>query len=57
LNRFYRQRPDSLASIGFNHFFVHPTTMWVPRALRHDVLRRFAETVAPELSPEFSKAA
>ena len=48
---------EKLASIGFNHFIVHPATVGVPRDLRHDVLRRFAETVAPEFSPGFSKAA
>lgn len=51
------EQVEKLASIGFNHFIVHPATVGVPRALRHDVLRRFAETVAPEFSPEFSKTA
>jgi alkanesulfonate monooxygenase SsuD/methylene tetrahydromethanopterin reductase-like flavin-dependent oxidoreductase (luciferase family) len=48
---------EKLAAIGFNHIIVHPATVGVPRALRHDVLRRFAETVAPEFSPAFAKAA
>ena len=48
---------EKLAAIGFNHFIVHPSTVGVPRALRHDVLRRFAKTVAPEFSPAFAKAA
>ena len=51
------EQVEKLAAIGFNHIIVHPSTVGVPRALRHDVLRRFAETVAPEFSPTFAKAA
>lgn len=48
---------EKLAAIGFNHIIVHPTTVGVPRALRHDVWRRFAADVAPEFSPDFARAA
>ncbi len=51
------EQVEKLASIGFNHIIVHPATVGVPRALRHDVLKRFAENVAPEFSPSFAKAA
>jgi len=51
------ERVEKLAEIGFNHIIVHPATVGVPRALRHDVLRRFAETVAPHFSPGFTRAA
>jgi len=51
------EQVETLAAIGFNHMIVQPATVGVPRALRHDVLRRFAETVAPEFSSAFSKAA
>ena len=51
------ERVEKLSAIGFNHIIVHPSTVGVPRALRHDVFRRFAETVAPEFSSAFAKAA
>ncbi len=51
------EQVEKLAAIGFNHIIVHPATVGVPRDLRHDVLRRFAETIAPEFSPAFAKAA
>ena len=51
------EQVEKLAAIGFNHIIVHPATVGVPRALRHDVLRRFAKSVAPEFSSAFSKAA
>ena len=51
------EQVEKLAAIGFNHIIVHPSTVGVPRALRHDVFRRFAETVAPEFSSAFAKAA
>ncbi len=51
------EQVEKLAAIGFNHIIVHPATVGVPRALRHDVLRRFAKSVAPEFSSDFANAA
>lgn len=44
---------ERLRSIGFNHIMVHPATVGIPRNVRHDTLRRFATTVAPEFSDAF----
>ncbi len=51
------EQVEKLAAIGFNHIIVHPATVGVPRALRHDVWRRFATDVAPAFSPAFASAA
>ena len=45
---------EALRDIGFNHIMVHPATVGVPRAVRHDTLRRFATTVAPQFSDHFA---
>ena len=44
---------ERLRDIGFNHIMIHPATVGVPRAVRHDTLRRFATAVAPEFSDAF----
>jgi alkanesulfonate monooxygenase SsuD/methylene tetrahydromethanopterin reductase-like flavin-dependent oxidoreductase (luciferase family) len=48
---------EKLRDIGFNHIMVHPATVGVPRAVRHDTLKRFASEVAPRFSPGFAAAA
>ena len=47
---------EKLVGIGFNHIIVHPATVGVPRELRHEVLKQFAEKVGPEFTTNFSKA-
>lgn len=44
---------EKLRAIGFNHIMVHPATVGVPRAVRHDTLARFAAEVAPNFSGTF----
>lgn len=39
--------------IGFDSFIIHVATYGVPRALRHDLLARFAREVAPVFAPKF----
>jgi alkanesulfonate monooxygenase SsuD/methylene tetrahydromethanopterin reductase-like flavin-dependent oxidoreductase (luciferase family) len=46
---------EKLVGIGFNHIIVHPATVGVPRELRHEVLKQFAEKVGPEFTTNFSK--
>ncbi len=48
---------ERLRDIGFNHIMVHPATVGIPRELRHDTLKRFAATVAPEFSGKFRATA
>jgi alkanesulfonate monooxygenase SsuD/methylene tetrahydromethanopterin reductase-like flavin-dependent oxidoreductase (luciferase family) len=48
---------EKLRAIGFNHIMVHPATVGVPRAVRHDTLKRFATAVAPEFSKAFTTPA
>lgn len=50
------EQVEKLAAIGFNHIIVQPATVGVPRAVRHDALRRFAADVAPEFSSAFASA-
>lgn len=47
---------ERLRDIGFNHIMVHPATVGIPRELRHDTLKRFAEAVAPQFSSKFRGA-
>lgn len=47
---------ERLRDIGLNHIMVHPATVGIPRELRHDTLKLFAETVAPQFSPKFRGA-
>ena len=51
------EQVEKLKAIGLNYMIVHPATVGVPRKLRQEVLIRFAQTVAPEFAPGFSKAA
>ena len=51
------RRVEELAAIGFNHIVIHPATLGIPRAIRHDTLAHFATTVAPEFSATFRPAA
>ena len=37
--------------IGFNSFVIQVATVGIPRAVRHEMLARFATEVAPEFSP------
>jgi alkanesulfonate monooxygenase SsuD/methylene tetrahydromethanopterin reductase-like flavin-dependent oxidoreductase (luciferase family) len=37
--------------IGFNCFVVQVATVGIPRAVRHEMLTRFATEVAPEFAP------
>ncbi|MGE0094760.1 MAG: LLM class flavin-dependent oxidoreductase, partial [Alphaproteobacteria bacterium] len=39
--------------IGFDSFIIQVATYGVPRALRHDLLSRFAQEVAPAFAPKF----
>ena len=48
---------EKLRDIGFNHIMVHPATVGVPRAVRHDTLKRFATDVAPRFTAQFASAA
>lgn len=48
---------EKLREIGFNHIMVHPATVGVPRAVRHDTLKRFAAEVAPRFSDAFAAPA
>ena len=47
---------ERLRNTGFNHIMVYPATGGIPRELRHDTLKLFAETVAPQFSSKFRGA-
>ena len=51
------ERVERLVALGFDYIIVHAATIGVPRATRHDALRRFATSVAPEFSSAFHAAA
>lgn len=43
-------RIQAYIDLGFNKFVIHAATVGVPRAVRHDVLKRFAAEVAPNFT-------
>jgi len=52
-----RRQVARYAEAGFDRIVVQTAYAGVPRALRHESLRRFAREVAPEFSARFRKAA
>ena len=48
-----RRQVQAYLDIGFNYFIIQVATYGVPRAVRHDMLRRFATEIAPEFSARF----
>ncbi|MDA0705008.1 MAG: LLM class flavin-dependent oxidoreductase [Proteobacteria bacterium] len=48
-----RRQVQVYIDIGFNRFIIQVATYGVPRAVRHEMLRRFATDVAPEFSDRF----
>jgi alkanesulfonate monooxygenase SsuD/methylene tetrahydromethanopterin reductase-like flavin-dependent oxidoreductase (luciferase family) len=43
------RRVRQLADLGFNYFVISNATYGVPRAVRHETIRLFAEEVMPRL--------
>jgi len=50
-----RRQVEAYIEIGFNRFIIQVATYGVPRAVRHDMLRRFATDVAPKFSDCFQR--
>ncbi len=48
------KRLAAYAELGFNKFVIHAATVGVPRAVRHEALKRFAAEVAPGFSSAFA---
>ena len=51
------KRLQAYIELGYNHFIVHISTPGVPRAVRHEVHRKFATRVAPEFAPSLPAVA
>lgn len=48
---------EQYIDIGCNYFIMHTATYGMPRALRHEMLKRFAGSVGPDFSRQFSRSA
>jgi alkanesulfonate monooxygenase SsuD/methylene tetrahydromethanopterin reductase-like flavin-dependent oxidoreductase (luciferase family) len=51
------RRVRQLAELGFNYFLVSNATYGVPRAIRHQTIRLFAEEVVPRVREAMAEAA
>jgi alkanesulfonate monooxygenase SsuD/methylene tetrahydromethanopterin reductase-like flavin-dependent oxidoreductase (luciferase family) len=51
------RRLQQFADLGFNYFLISNATYGVPRAVRHDTIRRFAEEVVPRMQAPAPAAA
>jgi alkanesulfonate monooxygenase SsuD/methylene tetrahydromethanopterin reductase-like flavin-dependent oxidoreductase (luciferase family) len=48
------KRLQAYIELGYNHIIVHSSTPGVPRAVRHEIHRKFAAYVIPEFSGRIS---
>jgi alkanesulfonate monooxygenase SsuD/methylene tetrahydromethanopterin reductase-like flavin-dependent oxidoreductase (luciferase family) len=51
------RRLQQFADLGFNYFLISNATYGVPRAVRHETIRRFAEEVVPRMQAPAPAAA
>ena len=51
------ERLAKYIEMGYNKFVIQASTVGIPRAVRHEMLRRFAEEVAPAFNPGFGRKA
>ena len=51
------RRLPEFADLGFDYFVVNNATYGVPRAVRHETIKLFAEEVVPRLRADISVAA
>jgi alkanesulfonate monooxygenase SsuD/methylene tetrahydromethanopterin reductase-like flavin-dependent oxidoreductase (luciferase family) len=50
------RRVSELSALGFNHFIMTNSTPGVPRAVRHDMMRRLATSVVPQFTRQAEAA-
>ena len=57
LNHAVARRLQQLRELGFNYFLISNATYGVPRAVRHETIRLFAEEVMPRVLDEATAVA